>query len=280
MLNTPYEAFIFDTNVSEFPVRNHWHPYAEMLYVLRGSIFVSCNETEFYVAEDDMFMIFPGDIHAMYASSSKGAQYAVIKFDPGRLNIRSDFSPLITEMVRRARSGKARQLISYKEDIYEQNRERFLNCIGELNEKQLGYDVRVHAELSSILVSVIRLWQQAGIDFSRIKRSIGEEEISLNNILEYIDRHIDENLKVEELAKLCNMSYSHFARMFRDTYGRSCKEQIELLKVEKSQELLSFTDMSLNDIGQELGFADCSHFIRIFKRWKGITPGQFRKRSR
>ena len=96
------------------------------------------------------------------------------------------------------------------------------------------------------------------------------------NITEYIDLHLDEDLKVSDLAKRCNMSYSHFAKSFREMYGRSCKEHLEMLRVEKAEEMLKFTDYSLSDIAQELGYSDSSHFIREFKKHKGVTPGSVR----
>ena len=61
-------------------------------------------------------------------------------------------------------------------------------------------------------------------------------------------------------------------------YGRTCKEHLELIRVEKAEEMLKFTDYTLNEIAQELGYADQSHFARVFKNLKGITPGSVRGR--
>ncbi|MDE5597394.1 MAG: helix-turn-helix transcriptional regulator, partial [Lachnospiraceae bacterium] len=76
------------------------------------------------------------------------------------------------------------------------------------------------------------------------------------------------------------LSYSHFAKCFKELYGRSCKDYIELIKIEKGEELLLFTDSSLSEISQETGFSDCSHFIKTFRKWKKITPGQYRLQHR
>ena len=78
---------------------------------------------------------------------------------------------------------------------------------------------------------------------------------------------------------MCHMSYSYFAKRFRETYGRSCKEYISYVRVSKAQEYLLHTDYDLNYIAMECGFFDCSHFIRTYKKWKGITPKQARKTS-
>ena len=73
------------------------------------------------------------------------------------------------------------------------------------------------------------------------------------------------------------MSYSYFAKLFRETYNQSSKEYIELTRINKATDLLLFTNQDLTYISQETGFADCSHLIRTFKKWKGMTPKQWKK---
>lgn len=76
---------------------------------------------------------------------------------------------------------------------------------------------------------------------------------------------------------MCGMSYSYFAKLFRETYNQSCKEYIEFTRINKAADLLLFTNQDLTYISQETGFADCSHLIRTFKKWKGMTPKQWKK---
>ncbi len=103
-----------------------------------------------------------------------------------------------------------------------------------------------------------------------------DTDFSLYHILEYIDIHSGEPIEIHELAEMCHMSYSHFAKLFRENYGRSCKEYVTYIRLNKAQDLLFHTDYDLNYIAQETGFFDCSHFIRTYKKWKGITPKQER----
>ena len=80
-----------------------------------------------------------------------------------------------------------------------------------------------------------------------------------------------------QLAQMCGLSYSYFAKLFRETYNQSCKEYIEFTRINKATDLLLFTNQDLTYISQETGFADCSHLIRTFKKWKGMTPKQWKK---
>ena len=276
MLNRPYEAFVVDTLRDGFPVRPHFHHYVEIIYMMEGNMFATSDDTEYYVNEGDMLLFYDGSIHSMSASSVKGARYAVIKFDASRLTVSTSFTPRLATLLAAARNHEAEAFFRAEMIKDYGFKELFLDCVEELNRRELGYDVIVHAALCIIMTRLIRLWQEMGIDFTEVKEHTPGDELTVRNILEYIDLHMDEGLKVEDLAVRCSMSYSHFARCFKEMYGRSCKEYLEMLRVGKAEELLKFTDMPLYDISQELGYSDQSHFIRSFKKLRGVTPGNLR----
>jgi AraC-like DNA-binding protein len=276
ILNTPYEAFLVDTLKDGFPVRSHFHHYVEMIYMKEGNIFASSDNQEYYMSEGDMLLFFRDSLHSMSASSVRGAKFAGIKFDAARLSVNTSFTPRIQTLLAAARDQGARVFFGGDEVRENGFLDLLFDCERELKALNLGFDIAVHSKLCILLTKLIRIWQSEGIDFSDISDYVSKEELEIENILEYIDMHLDENLRVEGLAKRCNMSYSHFARKFKDLHGHSCKEHLELLRVERAEELLKFTDLSLNHISQELGYADQSHFIRTYKRLKGITPGKVR----
>ena len=97
---------------------------------------------------------------------------------------------------------------------------------------------------------------------------------------DYIDTHSGEPLEIQKLADICHMSYSNFAKLFRECYGRSCREYITYIRLNKAQDYLLHTDYDLNEIALETGFFDASHFIRTYKKWRGITPKQERLKMR
>ena len=280
-LHTPYEAFLFDTAKNVFPIKPHWHYFVEILYIIEGTAFIEVNQKEYYVSEGDLVLFHAGDIHAIYSASGKHLQYLVLKFDSNRLFINSIYTPRLSSILQYARKSEQAECLFPAIRLAELPiRRRFETCIREIEQKDYGYDVRVHAEISSLLIEIIRLWQNDGFSIQELFSVCAETESSIHNITEYIDRCANEALRVQDLAEMCHMSYSHFAKCFKELYGRSCKDYIELIKVEKGEELLLFTDSSLSQISQELGFSDCSHFIRIFRKWKKVTPGQFRRKQR
>ena len=79
-----------------------------------------------------------------------------------------------------------------------------------------------------------------------------------------------------ELAGAVGVHPTHLARVFRAHYGVSVGEYGRRLKVERAAKEVARSDTPLNVIALRAGFADQSHFTRVFKRYVGTTPARFR----
>nr|MCR5148647.1 AraC family transcriptional regulator [Eubacterium sp.] len=152
----------------------------------------------------------------------------------------------------------------------------FDQMVSEVNQKAYGFYTYIYNRITSLLLQMIRKWYKSGIDLNH-DEIINRDSSSLHEALIYIDRHSNESISIEHLAKLSNMSYSYFAKQFHSKYGQSCKQYIEFVRLIKAENLLLFTDYDLSYIANETGFSDCSHLIRCFKRKYNTTPKQFRK---
>mgnify|MGYP000341009679 len=141
---------------------------------------------------------------------------------------------------------------------------------------QYGYQMILQSKVKELLTWLLRIWRDDGFDTDCYFSSLTKEN-TIYTITEYIDRHACENIRVEDIAALCHMSYSHFAKNFREIYGQSCKKYIEFIRLCKVEDMLLFTNFDLNYISQETGYADCSHLIRSFKEKYGVSPHQYRR---
>ena len=101
-----------------------------------------------------------------------------------------------------------------------------------------------------------------------------------NRICEYIDSHLQENIALEVLADIAQLSVHHFARAFRQSLGIPPHHYIVQRRVEHAQQLLRDTDLPLSEIAIEAGFTDQSHLARHFRTITGVSPGLARHRFR
>ena len=280
VLNRPVEAFYFDTRKNHLPVENHLHYFIEVIYMYEGSIAVICNDKRYELKCGDMIFMPPLATHAIYRLSEENCRYAVIKFSADRIRLHGDYLPGISSLFQDPSLSKNLPIFFPEGSLKDYDAGKFcVKCIEELAEKKYGYDSILYSAISEYLVTLLRYWHEAGYDES-LKPFDNSKEYTIHNIILYIGEHLDENISVSDLAEMCHMSYSYFAKTFHKLYGQSCKEYMEFLRLSKAENLLLFTDYDLNYISEETGFADCSHFIRVFKKKYEMTPKRFRKENR
>jgi AraC-like DNA-binding protein/PAS domain-containing protein len=99
-----------------------------------------------------------------------------------------------------------------------------------------------------------------------------------NRICEYIDSHLQENIALEVLAEIAQLSVHHFARAFRQSLGIPPHNYIVQRRVEHAQQLLRNTDLPLSEIAVVAGFTDQSHLSRHFRTITGVSPSLARHR--
>lgn len=94
---------------------------------------------------------------------------------------------------------------------------------------------------------------------------------------ELLDAHIAGQIAISELATCCGISTSHFAHAFKTSTGVAPHQWLLRRRAERAQDLLRRTSLSLAQIAQLCGFADQSHFNRVFQRLNGVSPGAWKR---
>ena len=100
-------------------------------------------------------------------------------------------------------------------------------------------------------------------------------EITKKAIL-YISEHFNGPLTLEDVASHVHLHPSYFSTLFKTCIGSSFKEYLNMVRIEESKRLLANTDFSIIDIALAVGFEDQSYFSKVFKKYTGLTPKQFR----
>ena len=108
----------------------------------------------------------------------------------------------------------------------------------------------------------------------RKKPSFGHQTV--NKVILFINDEIEANLTVEDIAKQFNISTSHLSRIFREHTGVTLVEYLNIRKIEECQHILRHTNKAISDISSSFHFCNQSYFTRIFKKYTGLTPKQFR----
>ena len=92
----------------------------------------------------------------------------------------------------------------------------------------------------------------------------------------YISEHFNGSLTLEDVASHVHLHPSYFSTLFKTCTGSAFKEYLNMVRIEESKRLLANTDFSIIDIAMAVGFEDQSYFSKVFKKYTGLTPKQFR----
>lgn len=103
-----------------------------------------------------------------------------------------------------------------------------------------------------------------------------DNKTHITNIMNYIHKNYKKDIDINMLADHVGLSYSHVRKIFNDETGENIVNYINNLRIEEAQRLLRQTDMNVSEIALSLGYNNNQSFNRFFKKYVGITPGEYR----
>lgn len=104
------------------------------------------------------------------------------------------------------------------------------------------------------------------------------EESYLLKIENTVFNHFNESITLPQLAKFLNLSTRQTSRILHNNYGKPLSELINDKKISASMEMLTETDMKMIEIAEQLNFNSESYFFRMFKKYTGCTPKEYREK--
>ncbi|MCR5526641.1 MAG: AraC family transcriptional regulator [Lachnospiraceae bacterium] len=150
-------------------------------------------------------------------------------------------------------------------------------------EKELGYRLSDFYILKlddlTTLEEVIQLHDCAVMDFTK-KMHLLRQDFTvtkpISEALDYIYFNIKNRLSINEVASALKLSESYLSRLFKKEVGISFSDYVREEKIKRAINLLRYSDFSLVEIAEYLGFSSQSHFTQIFKITVGMTPKAYR----
>jgi len=100
---------------------------------------------------------------------------------------------------------------------------------------------------------------------------------ALERVKEYIEEHYDEDLTIEQLANLSELSPKYFVEVYKKTYGHSAMDYLASVRLNKAKQLMLGSDSLLREVAHMVGYKDEFYFSRKFKKAFGISPSAYMK---
>lgn len=143
----------------------------------------------------------------------------------------------------------------------------------ELEASKLGGSLLIDSLKTTLAIQLLRQYCTTKPKLSSYRG--GLPDLKLQQVKEYINEHLHQDLKLIELAALVQVSPYHFLRLFKQSTGLTPHQYILQRRIEKAKFLLQYSELGIAEIALGVGFCDQSHLTQYFKRIVGITPKQF-----
>jgi transcriptional regulator GlxA family with amidase domain len=142
-----------------------------------------------------------------------------------------------------------------------------------LVERFCGQEVALQCA-KALLVNMPRPWQ-SGYAVLPLSRPHNDQQIrSAEN---YLEKNYARAIAIEELARTVGMSSRNFIRRFKKATGRLPGNYLQALRVAVAKEMLEDGARSVQAVSLAVGYEDSAFFREVFKRWTGMTPGEYRE---
>ena len=108
------------------------------------------------------------------------------------------------------------------------------------------------------------------------KLEVIKNQVLTEHIREYLEMHYMEDISLQDAAEQLHYSDAYFCKFFKQNFDKSFIVYLSELRIKKAKELLADITINVKDIGQKVGYRDSSYFTKVFKRFTGVTPSEYR----
>lgn len=268
MLSKDFELYYYEDRALP-KVDLHTHDYYEFYFFLEGNVQMQIGEEIFPVRFGDIMLIPPHLPHRPIIKSQNAPYRRFVfwisqKYCEHLIQSSPDYA-YIMQFV-----GTQKRYIFHTDQIaFNAVQSKILRLLEEMRSEKFGRDAQISVCINDLLLCLNRLAYEQN---TPVKKN--HEHLLYQQLTEYIEDHLDEDLSLEKLAKKFYVSKYYIAHVFKDNIGMSIHQYITKKRLTLCKEAIS-GKMSITEAYHMFGFGDYSSFYRAFKKEYGISPKDF-----
>ena len=265
-----FHIFFSDTRIGIEP---HTHDFIEIVYVMSGNAVEKVNDGEYEVRRGDLIFINYQSTHTFIPNDD--FSYINICFKPETVDSlitpENAFALLQLTAFDELRKENNDGMVSFFGNERDEVETLLQSMLSEYRSKHSFRRTVLESYMNILLVKILR---KTAAEPHSAERSGTWQEIA-----DYIDKNLGENLTLSALAQKCFYNPSYFSRVFKEHFGTSLTEYINKRRMDRAKKLLCEGKLSVEEIAYRVGYPSKSSFYRVFTRLTGTTPAEYKKQK-
>ena len=271
----------YDVEFIESATKPLIHQQSRFWFFLSGKALLTINGKQYPIKKNSMVAVMPWDT-TIISNVKESLHFIKIvynsdflwdfRFTDNPSNRYLSFLNQISEQpVANLTKDESEKILAIMDDIKNETGTESLYDVPR--ERELS-DAYISNKLFELIIEFIRFISK--VDLKRIDGKSMELD-DRPAIFKYIYSHISQNITLRKLSELFYMSESSISKYISDVTGLTFSDLVNEMRITKTVDLLTFTDMSLSDVAQLVGFSDASHLIKVFTARMNLSPTQYRE---
>lgn len=238
----------------------HWHEYLEIIYLVRGKFSLKSDRNCFEASDGDIIIFNPFEVHESIKLSEENEYYVFV---------------IPPDYIQSWQNDKKYRFSNIISDSSE--------CRNAIKKAAEAADSKCREQQLLLNAEIFRFLYLAASSYAEIADEETESNNKSRHIVEDVKNRITccyaEPINIELLANAFFISVSHLQHLFKSQTGMTIVDYINKTRIENSCSLLEKTDFHISVISEKVGIFDYNYFSRLFKKYVGVTPTQYRKNS-
>ncbi|MFL6213820.1 MAG: helix-turn-helix domain-containing protein [Blastocatellia bacterium] len=246
------------------PVPRHWHEEYQFCLIQSGPGELNYRGSCLQTPPASLFIVHPGEVHSNRTHVRYGCSYRTL-FIPAEL---------MCEAAREIFTGAAGLPFFPNAVIFDEE------VIGQYLELHVALEQPSSSlERQGLLLNLLAGLISRFAEYQPAPRAFAAARLAVSRAYDYLAEHYAENVSLDRLAAIANLSPFHFSRLFSEQFGmppHAFQTQLRLLRARA----LLLEGWAIPHVAAQTGFADQSHLTRHFKRVVGLPPGRYQGGSK
>ncbi|CAG7644879.1 helix-turn-helix domain-containing protein [Paenibacillus allorhizosphaerae] len=253
----------------------HHHKEVELLAIIKGRIIMHTKHESAVLEAGDVFLIGSSQPHRTDRPSTDEVHYVVLQvhlspyFDQSTLPFMHGLSELTRPL------DDLNYIFKSDPTARQEAFRLIMHIFEEMTGKRKGHEMAVGISVRSLLLLLVR-HDRLGM----LKASEDIEIMRLRPVLQHVEAHIAEKVTVEDACRLLNFSYHYFVKYFKKVMGLTFLDYLNFKRIKLAECMLLTQELSIAEIGHNVGIPNISQFYKMFKRYNHCSPKEFRARLR